>query len=104
MSLGGIAISIGVLVDAAIIMVENAHKHYEEWRGAGDPTCEIITALGAGGGADAVLHAAGDHRVVPAGVHPRGAGGEAVQTAGLHQDLRHGHGLGAAGRHRPFRS
>jgi len=33
LSLGGIAISIGVLVDAAIIMVENAHKHYEEWRG-----------------------------------------------------------------------
>jgi len=33
MSLGGIAISIGVLVDAAIIMVENAHKHYEEQRG-----------------------------------------------------------------------
>ncbi len=33
MSLGSIAISIGVLVDAAIIMVENAHKHYEEWRG-----------------------------------------------------------------------
>ncbi|MGD8440509.1 MAG: CusA/CzcA family heavy metal efflux RND transporter, partial [Holophagae bacterium] len=33
MSLGGIAISIGVLVDAAIIMVENAHKHMEEWRG-----------------------------------------------------------------------
>jgi Cu(I)/Ag(I) efflux system membrane protein CusA/SilA len=33
MSLGGIAISIGVLVDAAVVMVENAHKHYEEWRG-----------------------------------------------------------------------
>ncbi len=33
MSLGGIAISIGVLIDAAIIMVENAHKHYEEWKG-----------------------------------------------------------------------
>ena len=33
MSLSGIAISIGVLVDAAIIMVENAHKHYEEWQG-----------------------------------------------------------------------
>ncbi|MCG8456880.1 MAG: efflux RND transporter permease subunit, partial [Holophagales bacterium] len=33
MSLGGIAISIGVLVDAAIILVENAHKHYERWRG-----------------------------------------------------------------------
>lgn len=33
MSLGGIAISIGVLVDAAVVMVENAHKHYEEWQG-----------------------------------------------------------------------
>ena len=33
MSLGGIAISIGVLVDAAIIMVENAHKHYEKMAG-----------------------------------------------------------------------
>ena len=32
-SLGGIAISIGVLVDAAVVMVENAHKHYEEWKG-----------------------------------------------------------------------
>ncbi|MEM6793149.1 MAG: CusA/CzcA family heavy metal efflux RND transporter, partial [Acidobacteriota bacterium] len=33
MSLGGIAISIGVLVDAAIIMVENAHKHAERAAG-----------------------------------------------------------------------
>ncbi|MDA8018340.1 MAG: CusA/CzcA family heavy metal efflux RND transporter [Thermoanaerobaculia bacterium] len=33
MSLGGIAISIGVLVDAAVVMVENAHKHHERWRG-----------------------------------------------------------------------
>jgi Cu(I)/Ag(I) efflux system membrane protein CusA/SilA len=29
MSLGGIAIAIGVMVDAAIIMIENAHKHSE---------------------------------------------------------------------------
>ena len=42
MSLGGIAISIGVLVDAAIIMVENAHKHYEEWQGKRSHL-EIIT-------------------------------------------------------------
>jgi Cu(I)/Ag(I) efflux system membrane protein CusA/SilA len=29
MSLGGIAIAVGVMVDAAIVMIENAHKHIE---------------------------------------------------------------------------
>src|SRR5262249_3153048 len=31
MSLGGIAIAIGAMVDAAIVMIENAHKKIEAW-------------------------------------------------------------------------
>ena len=37
MSLGGIAIAIGAMVDAAIIMVENAHKRLEHWEESGRP-------------------------------------------------------------------
>ncbi|MCE5212088.1 MAG: CusA/CzcA family heavy metal efflux RND transporter [Deltaproteobacteria bacterium] len=35
MSLSGIAIAIGAMVDAAIIMVENSHKKLEDWETAG---------------------------------------------------------------------
>jgi len=34
MSLGGIAIAVGAMVDAAVVMIENAHKHIEAWRHA----------------------------------------------------------------------
>jgi len=41
MSLGGIAIAIGAMVDAAIVMIENAHKHIE--RAASDaPRLQLI--------------------------------------------------------------
>jgi Cu(I)/Ag(I) efflux system membrane protein CusA/SilA len=46
MSLSGIAIAIGAMVDASIIMVENAHKKLEEWEAGGrrEPRIEVIIA------------------------------------------------------------
>ncbi len=32
MSLGGIAIAIGAMIDAAVVMIENAHQHLETWQ------------------------------------------------------------------------
>ncbi len=59
MSLGGIAIAIGAMVDAAIVMIENAHKHLERfesehgerpageahWRVIGEAASEVGPAL-----------------------------------------------------------
>jgi Cu(I)/Ag(I) efflux system membrane protein CusA/SilA len=53
MSLGGIAIAIGAMVDAAIVMVENAHKKLEgrevqgeeRWRLIGEAAAEVGPAL-----------------------------------------------------------
>jgi len=46
MSLSGIAIAIGAMVDAAIIMVENAHKKIEEWtnQGSSGSRTDVIIA------------------------------------------------------------
>ncbi len=41
MSLGGIAIAIGAMVDAAIVMIENAHKHLERSE-PGKPRLQIL--------------------------------------------------------------
>jgi len=41
MSLGGIAIAIGAMVDAAIVMVENAHKKLERWQAEGGGASRI---------------------------------------------------------------
>ena len=44
MSLGGIAIAIGVMVDASVVMVENAHKHLERDTGSKSHTQIIMEA------------------------------------------------------------
>jgi copper/silver efflux system protein len=41
MSLGGIAIAIGAMIDGAIVMIENAHKHLER-AGPGQPRAQIL--------------------------------------------------------------
>jgi Cu(I)/Ag(I) efflux system membrane protein CusA/SilA len=48
MSLGGIAIATGALVDAAIVVVEQTHKKLEEWQtegGEGDADSVILSAV-----------------------------------------------------------
>jgi len=47
MSLGGIAIAIGAMVDAAIIVVENVHKHLEAWEHEGRPGDRNAVVVGA---------------------------------------------------------
>ena len=54
MSLGGIAIAIGAMVDAAIVMIENAHKRIEHWEHdhpghvlAGEERWRVITEAAA---------------------------------------------------------
>ena len=44
MSLGGLAIAIGSMVDAAVVMVENAHKHLERSAGTKPRTAILIDA------------------------------------------------------------
>ncbi|SKA28508.1 Cu(I)/Ag(I) efflux system membrane protein CusA/SilA [Enhydrobacter aerosaccus] len=44
MSLGGIAIAIGAMIDAAIVMIENAHKHLERLKPGESRTEAIIAA------------------------------------------------------------
>ncbi len=53
MSLGGIAIAIGAMIDGAIVMIENMHKHMERtpltnenrWQIVADSACEVGPAL-----------------------------------------------------------
>ena len=44
MSLGGIAIAVGAMVDAAIVMIENVHKHFERGKVTEQNRWEIVRA------------------------------------------------------------
>ena len=89
MSLGGIAIAIGAMIDAAIVMIENAHKHLETGR----------TRQATGRGADrsrirgrpgSVLQPTDHHRLLPADLRAGRARGPPVRPLGCNQNFRHG--------------
>ena len=96
MSLGGIAIAIGAMVDAAIVMIENAHKHLERAE-PGQSRIDILIEAASEVGPALFFSLLDHHRVVHADLHAGVAGGAAVQPAGVHQDLLDGGGGAAVG-------
>jgi Cu(I)/Ag(I) efflux system membrane protein CusA/SilA len=90
MSLGGIAIAIGAMVDAAIVMIENAHKHMERAEPDRSRVAILIDAAAEVG--PALAGPPDHHRLVHADLHAGIAGGAAVQPACLYKNLLDGCG------------
>ena len=99
MSLGGIAIAIGAMVDAAIVMIENAHKHLERLqpdhrrKDRADAMLAACKEVGPALFFSLLIITVSFLPVFTLEV----AGGAAVLAAGLHQDLRDGRRGAAVG-------
>ncbi len=90
MSLGGIALAIGVLVDASIVMVENAYRHVSEADVPYEQQPQVILNCRETGRPPHLLLAGHHHRLVRSSLPPRGARGSDVSTIGVHEDIRNG--------------
>ena len=91
MSLGGIAIAIGAMVDASIVVVEQTHKKLEQWESDGRPgsaTHVIIEAVKEVGG-PSFFSLLGDRSLVHADLRAAIPGRSFIQTAGVHEELLH---------------
>ncbi len=89
MSLGGIAIAIGVMVDASLVTVENAHKHLERYGGTKPRNEIILDAVKEVGPAlffSLLIITVSFLPILALG----GTIGTAVQAVGIYQNVRHG--------------
>ncbi len=92
MSLAGIAIAIGTMVDMGIIILENIYGGLADWEVAGSPggleqRVRGDSRIGSGSRPGRVDRGQHDDRQLPAGVLPDGPRPSAVCTAGVDQDL-----------------
>ncbi len=96
MSLSGIAIAIGVLVDAAIVLTENVIRHAEDaerTKGARlsrTETFDVVLAASQASRPTDLLRDGDHYPRLCAGIRAHRTGGEALPSARLHEDLRNG--------------
>ena len=98
MSLAGIAIAIGTMVDMGIIVSENIYQHLADWEKEGSPGGRRAPQHDHFRSGDRSRSGGGDgrhddDRQLPAGVLPHRPRLQAVQPAGLDKDICHRLGI-----------